>query len=117
VVLDWLTSITREEVFLCSVVKAELLFGLHKGDPTEATLNRLRDFFAQFDSLSFDDDAAAVYGELRASLERSGNLIGPNDLMIASIAISHGLQLATFNSSEFARVPGLSCLDWERHAS
>jgi tRNA(fMet)-specific endonuclease VapC len=39
--------------------------------------------------------------------------IGPNDLMIASIALSHGYILVTHNTAEFARVPGLKLEDWQ----
>lgn len=63
--------------------------------------------------LVFDRDAAKVYANLRAYLERSGAMIGPNDLMIASIALAHGLTLVTHNAQEFARVPGLTTQDWE----
>jgi predicted nucleic acid-binding protein len=35
-----------------------------------------------------------------------------NDLLIAAIALAHGLTLITHNSVEFARVPGLQWEDW-----
>ena len=40
-------------------------------------------------------------------------LIGPNDLMIASIARAHGLTMVTHNTNEFSRVPGLKLDDWQ----
>ena len=40
-------------------------------------------------------------------------LIGPNDLMIASIARAHGLTMVTHNTKEFSRVPGLKLEDWQ----
>jgi tRNA(fMet)-specific endonuclease VapC len=39
--------------------------------------------------------------------------IGPNDLMIAAIALAHDLTLVTHNTAEFSRVPGLRLDDWE----
>jgi tRNA(fMet)-specific endonuclease VapC len=39
--------------------------------------------------------------------------MGPNDLMIASIAIANGLTLVTHNTSEFSRVPDLNLEDWQ----
>ena len=39
--------------------------------------------------------------------------IGPNDSMIAPIALAHGLILVTHNTSEFSRVPGLFIEDWQ----
>ena len=67
----------------------------------------------QFDSLPFDDAAAEAYGRLRAELARRGMPIGPNDLMIAAIALAYGFTLVTHNTSEFSRVPGLRLEDWE----
>jgi tRNA(fMet)-specific endonuclease VapC len=40
-------------------------------------------------------------------------MIGPNDLMIASIALAHGPILVTHNVREFSRVPGLVVEDWQ----
>ena len=42
-----------------------------------------------------------------------GTLIGPNDLMIASICLARGLTLVTHNVVEFSRVPNLEIEDWE----
>lgn len=101
------------EVRLCSVVKAELLFGAEKSARPDQVKQKLRVFFSRFKSMPFDDSAAAAYGKLRAVVERTGQRIGPNDLLIASIALSGGLTLVTHNVSEFGRVPGLLVEDWE----
>jgi len=45
----------------------------------------------------FDDLAADYYGRLRADLHRAGQLIGPNDLMIAATALANDLVLVTRN--------------------
>jgi tRNA(fMet)-specific endonuclease VapC len=63
--------------------------------------------------LPFDDAAAEAYGRLRAELARRGTPIGPNDLMIAAIALAHDLTLVTHNTAEFSRVSGLRLEDWE----
>ena len=38
--------------------------------------------------------------------------MGPNDLMIAAIALAHDLVLVTHNTREFSRVEGLRIEDW-----
>ena len=100
-------------VFLCSVVKAELLFGAAKSRASQQTLSKLERFFSAFESFPFDDPAAPVYAKVRAELERQGTPIGPNDLMIASIALARKLTVVTANTREFARVDGLQWEDWE----
>jgi len=58
------------------------------------------------------DALAERYGVIRAQLRREGRPIGANDLMSASIAVSAGLTLATRNTGEFSRVPGLDLDRW-----
>ena len=104
---------SRPDVFiLCSIVKAELLYGARNSAQVERNLILLEKFFAQFDSLSFDDEAAEHYGLLRALLRRSGTPIGENNLLIASIAQANDVTVLTRNRSEFARVPGLRFECW-----
>jgi tRNA(fMet)-specific endonuclease VapC len=108
-----LSRLKEEDVALCSVVKAELYYGVLKSARAKENMERLRRFTARFVSLPFDDAAAERYGEIRQELERQGNLIGPNDLMIASVALAHDMELVTHNTDEFLRVPGLRVVDWE----
>lgn len=62
--------------------------------------------------LPFDRDAAAVYGEVRAQLEREGRRIDEPDLRIAAIALSRDLTVVTGNVRHFERVPGLRVENW-----
>ena len=39
--------------------------------------------------------------------------MGPNDMLIAAIALANELTLVTHNTAEFSRVPGLLLDDWE----
>ena len=107
-----LASVSPREIRLCAVVKAELYHGAYKSG-REKNLNLVRAFSASFESLHFDDLAAETYGRLRTALEKQGRLIGPNDLLIASIALAHGATLITHNTEEFKRVPDLALEDWQ----
>jgi len=102
-----LARVVPQAVVVCSVVKAELYHGAYKSNRREANLNLLARFFQRFTSLPFDDSAAEEYGRLRALLQKKGNLIGPNDLLIASIALANHVTLVTHNTNEFSRVPDL----------
>ena len=101
-------------IFFCSVVKAELLHGAEKYGNRERRLRALAMlFFAPFASLPFDDAAAPHYAALRHQLEIAGHIVGPNDLQIAAIALTHGLTLVSADSG-FVRVPGLTVEDWTK---
>ena len=102
------------DVVLCSVVKAELLYGARRSARVEFNLKRLEYFAAPLQSLPFDDRCAHDYGLIRADLAAQGKPIGANDLMIAAIARAHELILVTHNTEEFGRVRGLRIEDWER---
>ena len=112
-VLEHLQNTPMAEIALCSVVKAELFFGAAKSVNPEKTLAKQRAFLDLLISFPFDDLAAEKYSVIRAHLERQGTPIGPNDLMIASIAVSRNLILVTHNTREFSRVPNLQIEDWE----
>ena len=102
-----------QDVLLCSMVKAELFYGVHKSAKPERNRERLQRFVDQFVSLPFDDEAAAEYGQIRARLESGGTPTGPNDLCIAAIAVTNDVILVTHNTREFSRVEGLMLEDWE----
>ncbi len=101
------------EIAVCSIVKAELLFGARNSNRVDANLQALRLFFAPLQSLPFDDQCADEYGLIRADLTAQGNLIGPNDMLIAAIARAHDAVLVTHNTREFIRISGLILEDWE----
>jgi tRNA(fMet)-specific endonuclease VapC len=101
------------EISLCSIVKAELLYGARHSQRVEANLQRLNMFFSPLESLPFNDDCAVIYARIRQELSIQGCLIGPNDLMIAAIALANDAVLVTHNQKEFCRVAGLRLTDWE----
>ncbi len=99
------------EVGLCSVVAAELAFGVAK---SKSARNRqaLEMFLAPLTILPFDAAAVWIYGDLRADLERRGTPIGSLDTLIAAHALSQQALLVTNNTREFAKVPGLQLDNW-----
>ena len=109
---DRLLAHAPEELCLCSVVKGELLYGARNSAKVADNLRKLERFFAPFESLPFDDEAAEWYGTIRAQLRRDGAPIGGNDLLIAAIARAKDATLVTRNQSEFRRVPGLRVEVW-----
>lgn len=106
-----------EEIALCSIVKAELLYGARHSKRVEANLQLLQIFFKPLQSLPFDDRCADEAGQIRADLAAQGKPIGPNDLLIAAISRAHDAVLVTHNTKEFSRVTNLRLVDWEMEST
>ncbi len=101
------------DLAVCSVVVSELLYGARRSKDVVKSLAEVRKFCRQFPSLPVDDAAAEEAGEIRADLAAKGTPIGPNDLLIAAVAVANGLTLVTHNTAEFSRVVGLKLEDWQ----
>lgn len=98
---------------LSSVVLFELWHGVAKSSQVPENTERLRILLSgDLDLLDFDDEDARAAGQVRATLERSGNPIGAYDVLIAGQALRRGLTIVTANPHEFDRVSGLSWQDW-----
>ena len=110
---DRLISTPIEDMAVCSVVKAELFYGAMRSNNPTRTLERQQDFLERFVSLPFGDEAALLFGQIRARLASAGTPIGAYDLQIAAIALANNLILVTHNTREFERVHGLQLEDWE----
>jgi tRNA(fMet)-specific endonuclease VapC len=103
---------TIGSVGISSITLAELQYGVAKSsDPPRNTI-ALAHVVAPLVVLPFDDQAAAVYGQMRADLERLGQRIGSLDMLIAAHALALGVTLVTNNQREFRRVPGLKVENW-----
>ncbi len=110
--LERFCSHSPSELALCSVVRAELLWGACRSARVDHNLKRVRLFAEPLRSLSFDDDCAEHYAIIRADLAARGTPIGPNDTLIAAIAVAHQATLVTRNQREFQRVENLRLEVW-----
>ena len=112
-----LQNTSPHNISLCSIVVAELLFGARNSQRVQENLLRLEQFFVPFIHLPFDNRCAEEYAQIRVDLGRQGNLIGPNDMLIAATARAHDLILISNNVSEFSRIANLRIRDWQSPAS
>ena len=110
-----LESHRRENIYVCSIVKAELYYGAMRSQNPQETLRIQKAFFEGFTSLPFDDKAVEYYGKIRADLVAKRQPIGPNDFLIAAIALANHKILVTHNTGEFSRIEGLLIEDWQQN--
>jgi tRNA(fMet)-specific endonuclease VapC len=97
---------------ISTIVLTELLHGAEKSARPEHHRREVSNFAARLDVLPFGADAAGHAAQIRAALERRGQVIGAYDLLIAGHARSRGLVVVTANLSEFTWVDGLRAEDW-----
>jgi tRNA(fMet)-specific endonuclease VapC len=105
----------HEEFFLSVVTASELLHGVHRAADAGVRARRsawVEAILERFPILPVDLATARSHARLWAELSAAGRLIGPHDLWLAAACLAHGLILATANTREFARVPGLQLESW-----
>lgn len=97
---------------ISTIILTELLHGAAKSARPDHHRREVERFAARLEVLPFDAAAADHAADIRATLERAGQVIGGYDLLIAGHARSQGLVVVTGNLGEFGRVDGLRCEDW-----
>ncbi len=107
------SSLLPGRALISAITLAELSGGpLVATDETEraARLAHLQQAEADFDPLPFDADAARAFGQVAASLRRSGRKasVRAYDAMIAAVAVANELPLFTCNPADFTGIEGLA---------
>ena len=97
---------------ISSITLSELMYGAEKSLNTNKNLEAVEEFVSHLEVLPYDAKASQHYGQIKAALEKKGQIIGENDIHIAAHAISHGLILVSNNVREFKRVPNLALENW-----
>ncbi len=99
---------------LASVISAgEMRYGAAKKGSSTLS-QRVDRMLASIGIAPLASGADVAYATLRADLERKGQLIGPNDMLIAAHALALDAILVTDNVREFKRVKGLRVENWHR---
>ena len=110
-VLEKFRKYKAGEVGISSIAASELAYGVAKSGSLK-NRKALEMFLAPLQILPFDSQCLWFYADLRASLEKQGQSIGPMDTLIAAHALSIGGTLVTNNVKELVRVPKLKLENW-----
>jgi len=106
--VSWLAKISREEQFTSVVTVGELYKGAFRSPARDRHIGNIeQQVLPALTVLPYDVPIAKLFGEVRAGLERAGTPLAEADLLIASTALLHNLELVTGNLRPFSRVPGL----------
>ena len=102
------------EIGISVITVSELRYGVAKSAYQNKNEERLEEFLAPLEILTYNLMAAKVYGDIRFQLEKRGQSIGPLDLLIAAQALSQDLVLITNNEKEFKRIKKLQIENWAK---
>jgi predicted nucleic acid-binding protein len=105
--LAWVAAQPANGLFVSAVTQAEMMLGARllpagqRRQRLEGALEAmfLEDFVGRI--LPFDSSCARGYADVVSARRRAGTPISQFDAQIAAIALSHRLQLATRNVSDF----------------
>ena len=100
------------EVVMSLVTFGELLNGALKSNQSNSALEKINQLATILPVQAMSADVAKHYASIRRSLEKTGSIIGANDLWIAAHAVALDLTLVTNNTNEFSRVDGLKIENW-----
>lgn len=100
------------DICISSITSAELEDGVSKSLYKERNKFALIEFLTLIEVLPYTEKAASIYGEIRSTLEKKGQIIGGFDMLISSHALSENLTLVTNNISKFKRVNQLRTENW-----
>lgn len=102
------------QLVMSAITYGELYYGASKSNQRARALTLIEELVQDIPVEDLNSMAAKAYGEIRASLEMQGRLIGNNDLWIGAHAMALDVTLATNNEREFKRIPGLSVENWTK---
>jgi tRNA(fMet)-specific endonuclease VapC len=105
-VFDKLVAFGVDRACISIITAAEIRFGVARRSSSRLERN-VALLFETIQIVPFEMPA-----DIRAHLSNAGQIIGPNDLLIAAHARALDLTLVTDNVREFARVPDLRVENW-----
>lgn len=107
-VLAWMDSQIPSDMYLCAPVLAELRYGVERlaegkrRSELETLISNMEEDLFKRRLLAFDRDSAFEFGRIVAKRENIGRPISPMDAMIAAIARSQGMMIATRDIRDFS---------------
>jgi tRNA(fMet)-specific endonuclease VapC len=112
-IFERISQVGEQAVCTSIVVAAELRYGATKKNSPRLTA-QLEAVLGAIEVLALEAPVDVAYGVLRAILEKKGQPIGGNDLLIAAHAVTLDLTVVTDNDREFLRIADLRIENWLR---
>lgn len=109
-----ITKLIEQHVILytTSINTAELYFGAFLSENTETNLKVVEKLIKTLNVIPFELTHSKFYGEIRANLQKKGELINELDIFIAAIAVEKDIPIITRNAKHFKRILKLQVESW-----
>jgi len=110
-VAQCIARVGENNIFTSIVVAGELRYGVLKRNSRRLS-EQVELILSALEIAPLEEPVDTIYAQLRNELERRGQLIGPNDMLIAAHALAADAAMVTANEREFARISGLRAENW-----
>lgn len=111
-VLQRISCLQPGAVGISVITYGELIRGVERSEHKTKNHQKLKYFIELIPVQAMPAGAGLRYGKIRTDLEKTGKVIGNNDLWIAAHASTLGVTLITNNTREFKRIDGLALENW-----
>jgi tRNA(fMet)-specific endonuclease VapC len=99
-----------EDARIAAITASELLHGVERAHTDSIRASRsgfVESVLTRFPIEPFTLDTARIHARIWAEMTARGRGIGAHDLIIASTAVEHGLEIASLNVRDFRGIPGV----------
>jgi predicted nucleic acid-binding protein len=103
-----------EEIALSFMSAAELFYGAEKSSQRKKNINLVEELLITVEIIHTNIDVLKRFGELKAALSQSGEILPDADIFIAATALMHCSMLVTGNVNHFRRIAELRIENWIR---
>jgi len=100
--------LSGESIMTTRLNIAELYVGAELSSDPRGEQTRIDKLLEPFQILEFDEASGRAYGQIQATLRRTGRPAGDMDALIAAVAMTNGQTLFTRNDRHFRGIPGLA---------
>jgi tRNA(fMet)-specific endonuclease VapC len=96
------------------ITYGELIFGAKKSKSREKNLATVYRIGELFPIIELTKGIIETFGEIKATMQKSGKIVEDFDLLIGSTALYLNYTLVTNNEKHFSLIPGIKIENWSK---
>jgi tRNA(fMet)-specific endonuclease VapC len=99
-------------LYTTSINASELYFGAFLSSKIQENMEAVENLLNTIKIIPFELVHSKIYGEIRADLQKRGEIINEMDIFIATMAIEKDLPIITRNTKHFEKIMKLKVETW-----